>query len=133
MIPVYKDSLATLKTHETSLTYALACLKAVRVGKGRDGEWSKYAEAKFTPLKLRTMDRWITRALEEKGSLPEWVVTRLTANKRKTARPTKIGMSLPLTFDNEMDRTLLQDAVTRFGFAKLTEIILEAVREEMGR
>lgn len=112
VLPEYTKILSRQATTESALAFNLACLKAVRVGKGRDGEWTKYAEAKFSQLTIRTMDRWIARILEEQPvTLPDWVVKRLMANKRaprpRLASPEKaIKMSLPLVLDEVEDHKL---------------------------
>ncbi len=119
---------------EDSLAYKLACLKAVRVGRGRDGRWDSYVTDKLQPLTVRTIDRWIKKVLEQ-GALPEWAAAKLTANKKKVngPPPPRYKMNLGLSFAGLADKSLVARAIERFGKEGLTDLILERIREEMGQ
>lgn len=56
-LPAYQRQLKGVRETEEKLAYYLACLKAVRVGRGRDGRWESYVEDKLQPLTVRTIDR----------------------------------------------------------------------------
>jgi hypothetical protein len=131
LLPTYNQQSSALSKTENSLALNLACLKACVVGKGRGGKWEEYVRVKQFPVSLRTLDRWIEKALAS-GALSPWVIAKLHGNKRKTGALKKVRMSLPLEFDSETDRSILRDAAEKLGRAKLTQVILDAIREEMG-
>jgi hypothetical protein len=131
LLPAYDQQSSARNTTENALALNLSVLKACVVGKGRGGKWEEYVKAKQFPVSLRTLDRWIEKALAS-ASLPTWVVAKLSGNKRKAGAPKKLKMSLPLEFDSETDRSILKDAAEKLGKAKLAQVILVAVREELG-
>lgn len=67
-----KDKLAT----------DFAILKALHVGRGRDGNWGPFITE--LGLAVRTVDRWVADKLAS-AQLPEWVVQRLTVDKPESA------------------------------------------------
>jgi hypothetical protein len=134
LLPDYNGLQKVVQQAEEDLAYELAHLKAVRVGKGREGKWEPYVLSKLQPLTVRTIDRWIAREIK-RGNLPAWVVARLTVNRKRArlASPDKaIKMSLPLLLDEVEDQECIQRAVDQLGMPRVTEIILKALREEMG-
>ncbi len=135
LCPAYHLNASTLAGLEQDLSYNVAILKACVVGKGRGGKWEKYAEAKESQfgVSLRTLNRWIEKRMEDTvNPLPDWVIKRLLANKRKSIKTPKIKMSVPLVFDTRNERDLMQQAVEKLGPAKLAVLILNAIREELG-
>jgi hypothetical protein len=134
LCPAYHSHASTLAGLEQDLSYNVAILKACVVGKGRGGKWEKYAGVKEKQfgVTVRTLNRWIEKRIEDTvNPLPEWVLKRLIANKRKNTKTPKVKMSIPLVFDTEKERALIQRAVEKFGLAKLTALILDKVREEL--
>ena len=109
LLPAYDQQSRALSTTENALALKLAYLKACIVGKGRGGKWEEYVKAKQFPVSLRTLDRWIEKALAS-DPLPDWVIAKLSGNKRKVGAPKKLKMSLSLEFDSETDRFILKDA-----------------------
>ena len=83
------------------------------------------------PVSLRTLDRWIEKALAS-GALSPWIIAKLSGNKRKPSSLKKLKLSLPLVFDSESDRSMLKDAADKLGPAKLAALILAAIRGELG-
>ncbi len=129
-----KIALATANKKEADelreqLAIEFATYKAMKVGKGRDGEWSNFI--KDLGFKVRTVDRWISNKLAT-GQLPAWVAERLTQNA-DTVRPDpkrpddglKI-CSLVLRF-GEAKHELFGCCVKQLGFEKVQDIIFEAV------
>lgn len=85
-----KDKAAKLAVHiagklKNQLAYDLAIWKAIKVGKGRDGEWGPFVE-KELKLNRRTVDRWIEKKLDG-DQLPPWAADRLRSNKKDVAKP----------------------------------------------
>jgi hypothetical protein len=76
---IAKTALGDLKDAKEELAYQLACWKAIKVGKGRDGEWGPFL--KDLRLARSTVDRWVERKFLN-GELPQWASTKLAANKR---------------------------------------------------
>ena len=130
LFPAYNQQSFALSKTESSLALNLACLKAV-VGKGRGGKWEEYVRVKQFPVSLRTLDRWIEKALAS-GALSPWIIAKLSGNKRKPSSLKKLKLSLPLVFDSESDRSMLKDAADKLGPAKLAALILAAIRGELG-
>jgi hypothetical protein len=129
LLPTYNQQSFALSKTESSLAINLACLKACVVGKGRGGKWEEYVRVKQFPVSLRTLDRWIEKALAS-GALSPWVIAKLSGNKRKPGPLKKLKLSLPLVFDSESDRAILKDAADKLGPAKLAVLLLKAIREE---
>lgn len=117
ILPSYRKQREAVGKTEDCLAYKLACLKAVRVGRGRDGRWDSYVTDKLQPLTVRTIDRWIKKELEQ-GTLPEWAAAKLTANKKKVndPPPPRYKMSLGLSFEDWLTRLSLSKR--RNGSAK---------------
>jgi hypothetical protein len=116
-----------LKDIRATLTYELALLKAVHVGRGRDGDWGDYLKAKFG-LKRRTVDRWIKKEVSQ-GQLPPWASQKLIANMDPdpAPKPEQPIFALTLTFKTIQDRDIFATHCGRVDSDRLRQIIFEAV------
>lgn len=130
--PEFQSHTKTLAAIREKYAFHFACLKAVVVGKGRNGNWESHLKTKFPELNVRTVDRWIEAEIE-KQTLPPWVVSKLTATKKPRPEAKQwYRLSLPLVFTNPGDRMLIEKAEEQLSEEALTEIIVKAVREEIG-
>jgi hypothetical protein len=82
---IAQDKKAKLSTHiakelKSVLAYDLALLKAIKVGKGRDGEWGDLL--KELDLARSTVDRWVEKKFLN-GELPPWAEEKLKNNKHE--------------------------------------------------
>lgn len=68
--------------------------------------------------------------------MPAWVAAKLVGNRKKaSADPAKprYKMNLTLSFAGIEDKDLIERAKEQLGDEKLTDIILDAVRKELGQ
>ncbi len=107
----------------------LCILKAVKLGLGgRGSEWGDTVK-KLEPLKIRTVDRWIAKALSEGNiDLPLWVVKRLGPTiEPSEGKPKKIEFT-PLSLQ---ERKAFMACLTRLTFRrgpeKAWQVIFEAI------
>jgi hypothetical protein len=115
ILPSYRNQREAVRKAEDGLAHQLACLKAVRVGRGRDGRWGScdcQASAADCPY-----DCWIKDELERE-TLPEWVTAKLTANKKKkldVPPPPRYKMMLGLSLVALDDKRLVDRAREQLG------------------
>jgi hypothetical protein len=116
-----------LKDIRATMTYELALLKAVHVGRGRDGDWGAYLKSKFS-LARRTVDRWIKEEVSQ-GQLPPWAAGKLRANMDPDPAPfgKEPIFELILRFKTTQERDIFADHVQRVSEDRLRNIIFEAV------
>jgi hypothetical protein len=116
------------------LTYDFAVFKAIKVGRGRNGEWSKFVTENLK-MNVRTVDRWIEDKLDGKKldnvELPTWVVVRLNGNRKHDDPPTPppppppmLKLVLPMTEENIQK---FNRAAARIGIDVLVDVVFEAV------
>lgn len=117
---------ADAKRIREQLAYDFALYKAIKVGRGRDGEWGPFVEK--LGLAVRTVDRWVTNKLAT-GDLPEWVTTRLKANQDPPSPPppdpTK-PFEIELVGLTDEERIAFNEAADKLGDL-LSRVIFEAV------
>jgi hypothetical protein len=116
-----------LKDIRGTLTYELALLKAVHVGRGRDGDWGDYLKKKFG-LARRTVDRWVKKEVSQ-GQLPPWASEKLIANMDPDPAPKQDApiFALNLIFKTKQERDMFADHCRRLSPDRLCTILFETI------
>jgi hypothetical protein len=116
-----------LKDIRATMTYELALLKAVHVGRGRDGDWGDYLKNKFG-LARRTVDRWIKKEVSQ-GQLPPWVADKLRANMDPDPAPVPKDpiYELTLVFPTKEERDQFAAHAERLTADRLRKILFETI------
>ena len=116
-----------LKDIRATMTYELALLKAVHVGRGRDGDWGDYLKNKFG-LARRTVDRWIKKEVSQ-GQLPPWAADKLRANMDPDPAPVPKDpiYELTLVFPTKEERDQFAAHAERLTADRLRKILFETI------
>jgi hypothetical protein len=118
---------ADVKRIREKLSYDLALYKAIKVGRGRDGEWDPFV--KKLGLAVRTVDRWVANKVAS-GDLPEWAAIRLRANQQPVPLPpppVNQPLALLLVGLSDEQKIQLNAAMDKFVPKAFALLIFEAV------
>jgi hypothetical protein len=113
------------------LAHDFAIYKAIKVGRGRDGEWGAFVEK--LGFKTRTVDRWVSDKIKlASGELPAWVVAKLKSNQdpEPTAAPTEAKiqpLELLLVGLSDEQKIQFNEAMDKFPPEAFALFIFEAV------
>lgn len=118
---------ADAKRIRECMAYDFALYKAIKVGRGRDGEWGPFILK--LGLVVRTVDRWVANKLAS-GQLPEWAATKLRANQQPVPPPPppeKQPLELLLVGLSDEQKTQFNEAMDKFVPEAFALLIFETV------
>jgi hypothetical protein len=132
MAKSYSDARKRRQQIGAKMVPLLAEFKAIKVGRGQSGEWRPFVEGKLG-LALSTVDRWIEKGLAG-AEIPNWVREKLLSNKptQTTGKGRTHKVTMTFVLETADEQRELSNAAKTLGKKKLTKLLLDAVRGELG-